>query len=140
MASFWYDSFVDDLMKGNVVPSTDTVKLMLATSSYAPSKSAHAKRSDVTNEVSGTGYTAGGSAATLTLTAAAGNGDLEVVSMADVSWTTATITAAYGIAYKARGGAASADNLYFLIDFGGTFTSTAGTFTVHLATQFGWQN
>lgn len=140
MASFFYDSFWDDLVKGNVVPSTDTFKLMLATSSYTPSKSAHAKRSDVTNEASGTNYTAGGAAATITLTAAAGNADLELINMADVSWSTATITAAYGVLYKSRGGASSADNLVYLIDFGGTFSSTAGTFTVHLSTQAGIQN
>lgn len=140
MASFFYDSFWDDLMKGNIVPSSDTFKLMLTTSSYTPSKASHAKRSDVTNEVSGTGYTAGGAAATVTLTAASGNSDLELVNSADVSWTTATITAAFAVLYKSRGGASSADNLVFLVDFGGTFTSTAGTFTVHMSTQFGVQN
>lgn len=140
MASFFYDSFWDDLMKGNIVPSTDTFKLMLTTSSYTPSKASHAKRSDVTNEVTGTGYTAGGAAATITLTAASGNSDLELINMADVSWTTATITAAFAVLYKSRGGASSADNLVWVIDFGGSFTSTAGTFTVHMTTQFGVQN
>jgi hypothetical protein len=140
MATSFYDSFWDDLMHGNIVPSTDTFKLMLTTSSYVPSKSAHAKRSDVTNEITGTGYTAGGAAATVTLTAAATNSDLELINIADVSWTTATITAAFAVLYKARGGAASADNLVCWMDFGGNFTSTAGTFTVHLTTQFGVQN
>lgn len=140
MASFIYDSFWDDVAKGNIVLSTDTFKLMLTTSSYTPSKSAHAKRSDITNEVTGTGYTAGGAAATITLTAASGNADLEAFNMADVSWTTATITAAYAVLYKSRGGAASADNLVWLIDFGGNFTSTAGTFTVHMSSSFGVQN
>jgi hypothetical protein len=140
MASFFYDSFWDDLMKGNINPSSDTFYMMLSTSTYTPSKSAHAKRSDVTNEASGTGYAAGGQAATVTLTAASGNADLELVNLADESWANATITAAYGIVYKHRGGAASADNLVCLIDFGGTFQSTLGTFTVHMSTQFGVQN
>lgn len=38
---------------------SDTFKMMLVTSSYTFSK-AHAKRSDITNEVVGTGYAAGG--------------------------------------------------------------------------------
>lgn len=139
MASFFFDSYWDDVLKGNIL-NTDTFKMLLTTSTYAPSKSAHAKRSDVTNEVVGTGYTAGGAAATVTLTAASGNSDLELINIADVSWTTATITAAYGVLYKSRGGASSADNLVCLLDFAGTFTSTAGTFTVHLSTQFGIQN
>ena len=139
-ASFYLDSFWDDVFKGNITVSSDTFFLMLLTSSATPSKSAWAKRSDVTNEVTGTGYTAGGQAATITLTAASGNADLETTNMADVSWTSATITAAFAVLYKHRGGAASADNLMFVVDFGGSFTSTAGTFTVHMSTQFGVQN
>jgi|SRR6185312_1692332 len=140
MATIFFDSFWHDMAQGLVTPSSDTVYEMLTTSSYTPSKSAHAKRSDITNEITGTGYTAGGQAVTITLTAASGNSDLELYNTADAVWTTATITAAYGVVYKHRGGAASADNLYWLNDFGGSFTSTAGTFTVHMATQFGLQN
>lgn len=38
----------------------DTIKLMLTTSSYSPDYGAHDYKDDVTNEVSGTNYTAGG--------------------------------------------------------------------------------
>lgn len=43
---------------------TDTLKAMLCTSAYTPNRATHAYKSDVTNEITGTGYTAGG--ATLT--------------------------------------------------------------------------
>ena len=43
---------------------TDTLKAMLCTSSYAPNRGTHAYKSDVTNEITGTGYTAGGLALT----------------------------------------------------------------------------
>jgi hypothetical protein len=52
---------------------SDTIKAMLCTSSYAPDQSAHVFKSSVTNEVTGTGYTAGGAtlgSKTLTYTAA----------------------------------------------------------------------
>ena len=53
---------------------SDAVKWMLTTSSYTPNLLTHAYKSDVTNEVVGTGYTAGGLAATsLTLTSVAAN-------------------------------------------------------------------
>lgn len=39
---------------------SDTIKCMLTTSTYAPNLSTHETKSDVTNEVSGTNYTAGG--------------------------------------------------------------------------------
>jgi len=135
-----YDSFWDDLMKGNVVPSSDTYKMMLCTNAYTPSKASHAKRSDVTNEVSGTGYTAGGVTTTCTITAASGNSDKETLAFSNGVWSSSTITARYAVIYKSRGGAASADNLVGWIDFGSDVTDTNGTFTVTLSTPYGVQN
>lgn len=140
MASFFYDSFWDDVFKGNITVSSDTFYMMLTTNSYSPSKSANAKRSDVTNEVSGTGYTTGGSAVAVTLTAASGNGDLETVNLADVTWSASSFTTAFGVVYKHRGGAASADNLLCLLDFGGSQTVATQSFTVHMSTNYGVQN
>jgi len=68
MASLIYNSFFDDVYKGNIVPNTDTFKMMLVTATYSPNKDTHTKRSDVTNEVSGTGYTSGGQTVAFTLT------------------------------------------------------------------------
>jgi hypothetical protein len=63
-------SFKADLGKANISWLTDTFKMMLLTSSATPAAS-WAKRSDVTNEITGTGYTAGGAAlASTTITAA----------------------------------------------------------------------
>lgn len=39
---------------------TDSIKIMLTTSTYTPNFATHAYKSDVTNEVTGTGYTATG--------------------------------------------------------------------------------
>jgi len=39
---------------------TDTIKVMLCTSAYTPNADTHVFKSDVTNEISGTGYTATG--------------------------------------------------------------------------------
>lgn len=53
---------------------TDTIKVMLCTSSYTPNRGTHAYKSDVTNEVSGTGYTAtGATLASVTLSYVAAN-------------------------------------------------------------------
>lgn len=52
---------------------TDDIRALLTTSSYSPNYATHDFKDDVTNEVSGAGYTAGGlalSAKTLTVTAA----------------------------------------------------------------------
>lgn len=61
------------LTNGALDLDTNTFNVSLHTASYSPNKDTHDYFDDVTNEVSGTGYTAGGqalSSKTLTLTAA----------------------------------------------------------------------
>ena len=129
MADLIYNSFFTDLSKGNIDLDTDTFKVMLVTSAYTPSKT-HAKRSDVTNEVTGTGYTAGGATlANVTVTQDDTN-DLAKFDADDVTWATSTITARGAVLYKARGGAASADELVKYFDFGSDQTSVGAAFTL----------
>lgn len=134
MASFLYTSFLRDMANGDVVCDTDTFKMMLCTSSYTPNKD-HAKRSDITNETSGTGYTAGGAACTVTVTLNTASDRIEI-SISEPTWPTASFSAAYGVVYKTRGGASSADELVALLDFGGTITATGGTFATNETTPF----
>lgn len=138
MASLIYDSFADDVSKNNIA-STDTFKVMLVTSSYTANKGTHTKRSDVTNEVTGTGYTAGGVASAMTL-AKDTSGHKETWTFASVNWTSSTISAAGAVIYKSRGGASSADELIAFVDFGGTVSDTAGTFTVTFSSPLTIQN
>ena len=129
MASLVYNSCIDDMARGAIDFDTDTFKVMLVTSTYTPNKDTHDKRDDVTNEVSGTGYTAGGVASACTVTKDTAN-DKVTLSFAAVSWATATITARGAVYYKSRGGASSADELVAYVDFGGDVSSTGATFTL----------
>ncbi len=138
MPSLIYNSCLDDTVKGSIDFDTDTFKMILVTSSYTAAKT-HAKRSDVTNEVSGTGYTTGGNAAAATATKDNVN-NREDITFAITSWTTATITARAGVIYKSRGGLASADELIAYVDFGTDVTSTAGTFSVTISSPLRFQN
>jgi hypothetical protein len=138
MPSLIYNSCLDDTVKGAIDFDTDTFKMILVTSSYTAAKT-HAKRSDVTNEVSGTGYTTGGNAAAATATKDNTN-NREDITFAITSWTTATITARAGVIYKSRGGLASADELVAYVDFGTDVTSTAGTFSVTISSPLRFQN
>jgi hypothetical protein len=133
MASFIYNSAIDDLANGNIDFGADTFNLLLVTSSYTANKDTHVKRDDVTNEVSGTGYTAGGAATACTVTKDTAT-DKVTLSFASVSFSTATITAAGAVIYKARGGTADADELVAFIDFGGDVSSTGATFSVGVST------
>lgn len=107
----------------------DTIKCMLCTSSYTPNQDTHDFKDDVTNEVSGTGYTAGGR----TMTCSAPTYDTATnetrMDASDVSWTGASFTARYAVIYKDTG-VASTSPVIAWVDFGGDVTVTAGTFTI----------
>jgi hypothetical protein len=79
-----------------------------------------------TNEVSGTGYSAGGN--TLTISAnPASSGTTAFLDFADTTWSSATITARGALIYLANGGTNPA---VAVLDFGADKTSTAGDFTI----------
>lgn len=105
----------------------DTIKVMLCTSSYTPSQGTHTYRSSITNEITGTGYTAGG--ATLGSKTATKSSLVVSLDAADTSWTTATITARYAVIYKDTGSSAT-DPVLGYVDFGADATATAGTFSI----------
>jgi hypothetical protein len=134
MASMIFNSALFDEAKGNINYNSDTFKVMLVTSTYAPNKDTHTKRSDVTNEVTGTGYTAGGAAATVSVGAVDTVNDRVDVTLGGTNWATATITARGAVYYKSRGGAATADELVAYIDFGADITSTAAQFALTAST------
>jgi hypothetical protein len=133
MASLIYNSAIDDMARNNIDFDTNTFKAMLVTSSYTPNKDTHDKRDDVTNEATGTGYTAGGVTTACTVTKDTAN-DRVTLQFAAVSWATSTITARALVIYKSRGGASSADELVAYNDFGSDVSSTAGTFSVAAST------
>jgi hypothetical protein len=129
MASLIYNSAVDDMARGAIDFDTDTFKVMLVTSSYNADKDTHLKRSSVTNEVTGTGYTAGGVTSACTVTKSTAN-DRVTLSFDAVNWASSTITARAAVIYKSRGGLASADELVCYVDFGADVSSSSATFSL----------
>lgn len=115
MASLLYNCFMYDGPTGAVDIDTDTFKMILVTSAYTASKS-HSKRNQVTNEVTGTGYTAGGKVVVPTI-ALNNTTNRAIITIPQTIWTASTITARGAVIYKSRGGAASADELVCYIDF-----------------------
>lgn len=115
MASLIANSLMYDGLTGAVDIDTDTFKIMLVASAYSASK-AHSKRNQVTNEVTGTGYTAGGQAVVPTI-AVSNTTNALTITIPQVTWASSTITARGAWVYKSRGGAASADELVCYIDF-----------------------
>jgi len=133
MASLIYNSAPDEMARGDIDFDTNTFKAMLVTSAYVASKDNHDFRDDVTNEVSGTGYTAGGATSAVTVTKDTAN-DRVTIQFGAVSWASSTITARGCVYYKSRGGASSADELVAYADFGSDVSSSGGTFSVAAST------
>lgn len=114
---------------------SDTIKLMLVTSTYTPDIDADVFVSTPDdNEVGASGtYSAGG--ATLTTTVTTDDTDDEgVFDATDVSFTSATITARYAVVYKSTG-VATTSPIVCVIDFGSNQSSSAGTFAITFATE-----
>lgn len=133
MSSFSYDSFIDQLARGNINLATDTFYVMLTDATYTPNQGSDVYRSSATGEVSGAGYAAGGIPVTVTLAKDAVN-HKNTITFAAVSWPSSTISARRAVYYKHRGGAASADELVAQDDFGSIISSTSNTFSLGATT------
>jgi len=129
MASLIYLSAIDDMASGAIDFDTDDFKCMLVTDAYTPDQDGDMKRSDVTGEVAGAGYTAGGEEVTVGITKDTGHDRVDV-ALDGILLLASTITARGAVYYKDRGGAASADELVAYIDFGIDVTSTGGAWTL----------
>jgi hypothetical protein len=124
--NFLCTSFKVELLAGthNFTTGTgDTFKLALYDNSAAFTAATTAYT--VTNEVSGTGYSAGGG--TLTNVTPTSSGTTAFIDFADLTFSTATITAYGALIYNSS---AAGNPAVCILDFGGAKTSTAGDFTI----------
>lgn len=104
--------------------TSQTFKLALYTSAATLDSTTTAY--SATNEVSGTGYTAGGG--TLTISAnPTSSGTTAFLDFADLTFSAATITARGALIYLADG---VTNPAIAVLDFGSDKTSTAGDFTI----------
>lgn len=121
---------VKSLANKEITLASDTLKVMLVTSSYVFDQDTHQYKSSVTNEVTGTGYTAGGAtlaSVTWTYNTATNTYTLDA---ADTVWATSTITAAAAVVYDSTPATDATRPLIAFIDFGGNVVSTGAAFTI----------
>ena len=122
-------SFKKALLDGEMDFSSDTsqaFKIALFTSSATLSAATTAYAT--TNEVSGTGYTAGGN--TLTVVAPTTSGTTALLDFSDTTWSSATITARGALIYKSGGG----DPAIAVIDFGEDKQTSSADFVIQFPT------
>lgn len=130
-----YNAFLKNQFNGTSVIDfdTDTLKVALVTNTYVPNAATHVFFSDITNQVTGTNYTAGGTAvAGKTLVEAAG---VVTFDGNDVTWlqsATGFSTARYAILYKDTGTAATSPLIGYI-----DFTADKGNVTGDLTVQWG---
>lgn len=124
VSAYVYGKFAQYLANKQIDFDTDTIKVALFTSSYAPNQDSDDLYSNLTNEVAnGNGYTTGGE----TLASASITQTENVVKLdgADVTWSTSTITARYAVIYDSENSC-----LIGYVDFGENFSSSGSDFTI----------
>lgn len=123
-------SFKQALLDGEMDFSSDTsqtFKIALFTSSATLDATTTAY--STTNEVSGTGYTAGGNTLTIS-TNPTTSGTTAYLSFSNTTWSAATLTARGALIYQSGG----SNPAVAVLDFGADKTSTAGDFTIQFPT------
>ena len=106
-----------------LVDTQDVFKLALYTSSATLDATTTAY--SATNEASGTGYSAGGGTLTVSAVPQA-SGNTAILDFADLTFSTATITANGALIYNDT----NSDTAVAVLAFGGDKTSTNGDFTI----------
>jgi hypothetical protein len=107
--------------------SLTTAKIAMYNNTETPNYSTESAYA-ATNEVSGAGYTAGGQTV-LSPTNTESPSGTYMHDLADQVWASPTTVTAFGAKYYV----AAASKLICAINFAGSFTSTAGTFTIQFA-------
>ena len=127
-------SFKQELLQGKhdfTNSSGHTFKLALFTSSA--SLGAGTADYSTSNEASGTGYSAGGG--TLTNVTPTTSGTTAFTDFANLTFSTATVTANGALIYNTTsGGGSGTTDAVIVLAFGGDKTSTAGDFTIQFPT------
>ncbi len=131
VTAFLYDNFPLNCMEklvSDMSAAATSIKVALCTSTYTPNQAIHSTYNDITNEITGTGYTAGGVA--LSNKAVTTATRVTTFDADDASWTNSTLTARYAIIYDDTTAGATNKKLIGYINFGQDYTSSAATFSL----------
>lgn len=131
MASKLYGQFLGQALNKEIDWDTDTIKVALLSNTYTPDQDAHNYYDDVaSHEVSGTGYTGGGSTLTGKTNTYNTASNVVVLDADDVTWSSSTITARYAVIYDASPATNATKPLIGYVDFGSDQSSSNGNFTI----------
>ena len=114
-------AFGTTVVRGATTAATFKIALYTSSASLDDTTTAYS----ATNEVSGTGYSAGGNTLTVSQVPTS-TGTTAFLDFADTTWSSATITANGALIYNSS----QSDKAVAVLAFGGDKTSTNGDFTI----------
>lgn len=125
-----FNAIKASFMRGDVDLEGDTIRLCLLADTWTPSIDSNDFWNDISaNEISGTGYSAGGATLANKSVTADNTDDEGVFDADDVTWTTATFTARYAVLVLWTG-VSSTSNLIGYWDFGANRSPSGVDFTI----------
>lgn len=133
VTAFLYGQMLEAAFGKKMDWTNDDIYCALATSTYTPDQDTHDFWDDVTNEISGTGYTANGvvlGSKTAATSGYTGGTNIFSLDAADATWTTSTLTARYAVVYDRTPATDASRPLLLYQNAGADVSTTAGTFTV----------
>ncbi len=129
MASGVYGPFLRDAItnaKAFALNASDTITYQLVADAYTPNFDTHDEEADITNEVTGTGYTTGGE--TLGSPTFAISSGFATFDGTDVSLSGTTLASVRGTVLFDN--TLAGDPLLCAVNFGSDYTTSSGTFAI----------
>ena len=124
----WYDNALVHALSDGIDLTDGNLKVALCTSSYTPDQTTHEFFDDITNEVTASGYTAGGqalSSPTVTMSS-----HVVKLDAADTVWEDITLTARTAVVYYDTGTAGTSPLICYQQNQDADVSSTAGDWTI----------
>ena len=129
MASVFYNSGKRRILKAEIDLETETLKLALVGASYIPDIDGHEFYADISNEISGGGYSAGGRTLDNAVVGQDNDNDQAVFDADDLTWPIASFTVHGAVLYQDTGSAATSPLIAYF-DFDQDYSPAGEDFTV----------
>jgi hypothetical protein len=126
----WYGLAFTSAFNKELDADTDVWKSMLTTVTYVPNQDTHQYKSSVTNEVSGTGYSATGVSISSLVPTYTGGTNTYAIDGVDAAWTTASFTCRIAVQYDSSPATDATRPLLTYVDMGADQTVAAANFTI----------
>ena len=126
-----YSSSEGDILRGTIDIAGGEFYAMFTTNGYTQNRDTHTRRSDITNEISGTGYTAGGAAIPVAISSVDNTNDRQEITVGPITITGLTASNVERmVVYQRIGGASTGDPLLVCVSNSAAVSPAAGTLTV----------